>query len=126
MAFLILIRFGPPFWSILDASGGVLGRPGGFWGAKMEPKEFQKAPKMRSKMRYGNGRAILTKMLLSLEPQQHFEEPVLIRNGKRDRLKRSYVDLIEITFTKTFFLEAQSFKKISIEIEQVRCIQETA
>ena len=72
VAFLILIRFGPPFWSILDASGGVLGRPGGFWGAKMEPKEFQKAPKMRSKMRYGNGRAILTKMLLSLEPQKDF------------------------------------------------------
>ena len=88
-----------------------MGRPGGFWGAKREPKEVQKAPKMRSKMRYGNGRAILTKMLLSLEPQRDFWEPVLIRNGKRDRLKRSYVDLIEITFTKTFFLGGPELQK---------------
>ena len=82
---------------------------------------------MRSKIRYENWRSNLVKMLLSLEPEQGFLKPVLVRNGKRDRLKRSYVNLIEITFAKTFFfLEAQSFKKISIEIEQVRCIQETA
>ena len=103
VAFFVLIRFSPPFWSILDASGAVLGRPGSLWGTKMASKVAQEAPKRRSEMRYVIGKAILTKMWLSLEPQRDFWEPVLIRNRKRDRLKRSYVDLIEITFTKTFF-----------------------
>ena len=51
------------------------------------------------------------KKLLFLEPPKDFEEPVLIRNGKRDRLKRNYVDLIEITFTKTFFLGGPELQK---------------
>ena len=93
MAFLILIRSGPPFWSILDASGGVLGSPGGLLGAKVEPKEVQKATKMRSEMRYGIGKAILTKMWLSLEPQRHFWEPDLKRNGKRASFRNSYVNI---------------------------------
>ena len=51
--FSILTSFEPPFWSILASFGGVLGRPGGLWGAKMAPKVAQEAPKMKSKMRYG-------------------------------------------------------------------------
>ena len=75
------MNFGLSFWSILVPFGGLGGRLGGLWGAKMAPKVPQEASKTRSKMRHGIGGSILTKKLLFLEPQKDFEESTTLDPG---------------------------------------------
>ena len=117
--FSMLTSFEPPFWSILASFGGVLGRPGGLWGAKMDPKEAQEAPKMR----YEHGRPILMKKLLFLEPQKDFEEPVLIRNGRRARVITIYEDLIEIVLSKKKINNASPFLETQCHPEHQKSFQ---